>query len=127
MDIYTEIRQRVKSYRNVVLEEDQYGLSVTPIGGFTVSIASNDEYCTVDFEGWHKHFDTSQEALDCFAWGLSENCRVKVFSRGGKAHKWTAQSLENGVWSDVSTTGLLFFPFWRKVEISYAQNKLELS
>lgn len=125
MDIYNVIRQRVKKYSNVVLEEELYGLSVTPQGGFTVSIASNDEYYSVDFEGWHENFESPVEALECFAWGLSVECRVKVFSRGGKPHKWVAQSFDSGEWNDVSTTGLLFYAFWKKESVSYMQNKLE--
>jgi len=124
MDIYKEIKERIKQYSNVVLAEDPSGLSVTPEGGFTVSIASNDEYYSVDFGGWHENFKFPEEALDCFAWGLSDECRVKVFSRDGKPHKWVAQSLENGEWEDVSTTGMLFFAFWKKANVSYLQNEL---
>ncbi len=47
---------------------------------------------------------------------------MKVTYRGKSAHKWTLESLEDGQWVEDSTTGLLFFPFWRSERIEYRQN-----
>ncbi|MDP6969131.1 MAG: hypothetical protein QGG88_08470 [Gammaproteobacteria bacterium] len=124
MDVYQEIRERIKKYPNALLTEESYGLSVTPEGGFTVWIASNDKYYSVGFEGWHEDFDSAEEALECFAWGLSNKCRLKIYNKGTNSYKWVTQSLENDEWENVSTTCLLFFAFWKKSNIIYKQNNL---
>ena len=89
--------------------------------GFDVSIS---EGLVVGYDGWHEHFETPEKALACFAFGFSDKCRLKVTYRGKFAHKWTLESLENGQWIEDSTTGLLFFPFWRVERIEYRQNGL---
>lgn len=89
--------------------------------GFDVSIS---EDLIVGFDGWHEHFDTPEEALECFAFGLSERCRLKVTYRGKFAHKWTMEFFEDGRWIEDSTTGILLFPFWRAPRIEYLQNGL---
>ena len=124
MDVYQEIRKRIKKYPNAVLEEERHGLSVTPEDGFTVWVASNEEYYSVGFEGWHEDFDSAEEALECFGWGLSNKCRLKIYNKGSKPYKWVTQSLKNGEWENVSTTGLLFFAFWKKSNVIYKQNSL---
>ena len=122
MKIIAEIKERLKQYPELSVEEDSNGISVTPEGGFTVWAADHGNSYIIGFEGWHEEFKEPDEALNCFAWGLSNECRLKIISRGGKPHKWTVQSLENGQWVGESTTGLLFFQFWRKKTISYKQN-----
>lgn len=78
----------------------------------------------VSFDGWHEHFDTEDDALEWFSMGLSEACRLEVIYRGDTATRWTLQRYENGSWSEVSTTGLLFVPFWRERSVRHVQNRL---
>lgn len=122
LDALSEIRKKLKKYPELQALEEQHGLSVTPPTGFCVSIHSNGDGYIVGFEGWDEHFKSPEEAMNCFAWGLSNECRLKVTSRGGKPHKWTAQQYVQDAWIDVSTTGLIFFKFWCKEEIIYMQN-----
>ena len=89
--------------------------------GFDVSIS---EDLVVGYDGWHEHFDTPEKALECFAFGFSDRCRLKVTYRGKFAYKWTLESLEDGQWVEDGTTGLLFFPFWRRPRVEYRQNGL---
>ena len=63
-----------------------------------------------------------EEALDAVAFGLSEECRLKVECRGTFPYRWTVQSLEAGQWSADSTTGLLFYPLWRRKIVIYKLN-----
>ena len=90
-------------------------------GGFDVSIS---EDLVVGYDGWHEHFDTPDKALECFAFGFSDRCRLKVTYRGKFAYRWTLESLEGGQWVEDSTTGLLLFPFWRRPRVEYRQNGL---
>ena len=75
------------------------------------------------FDGWHEHFDTEEEALNCFEFGLSGNCRLKVVYRGSFAHRWTLESKTDSGWREDSTTGLLVFPFWRRRRAVYLTNR----
>ena len=89
--------------------------------GFDVSIS---EDLIVGYDGWHEHFDTPEQALECFAFGFSDQCRLKITYRGNFACKWTLESLVDGQWVEDSTTGLFFFPFWRTPRVEYRQNGL---
>jgi hypothetical protein len=87
--------------------------------GFDVWIS---EDLIVGYDAWHEHFDTPEEALKCFAFAFSDRCRLKVTYRGSSPYKWILESLEDGQWVEVSTTGLFFFPFWRARRLEYRQN-----
>jgi hypothetical protein len=82
--------------------------------GFCVWIQERSDGCTVGFDGWHEEFTDGDEALDCFVFGLSTACRLRVFSRGSVDYKWQVLRRVDGQWVSESETGLLFFPFWRR-------------
>jgi hypothetical protein len=90
--------------------------------GFPVWLSVEGGSYTVGFDGWHEEFDSEEEALNCFAFGLSADCRLKVVFRGKLAHRWTVESKTNGAWREDSTTGLLVFPFWRRPHVVYKTN-----
>lgn len=120
------ILDRVRDLLATRLPELRYtesnGTIVVPApvpGGFDVSV---NESLVVGYDGWHEEFETEDEALACFAFAFSDRCRLKVTLRGSFAYRWTLESLENGQWVEESTTGLLFFPFWRSRRIEYRQN-----
>ncbi|MFM7444200.1 MAG: hypothetical protein ACKO2N_09870 [Tabrizicola sp.] len=111
-----EIRDRLSGYEGYSITWTETGLSVTCANpeAFPVSIEPQGTAFQVVLGGWHEHFQSLPEALDCFAIGLSETCRLKVVRRGTMECAWTVQSLTNGEWVDDSTTGLLLIPFWRR-------------
>src|SRR5208337_912178 len=90
--------------------------------GFTVWLSDVGGSYTVGFDGWHEEFDSEQEALKCFAFGLSGDCRLKIVLRGSFAYRWTVESKMNGAWHEDSTTGLLVFPFWQRPRVVYRTN-----
>ena len=45
---------------------------------FDVSFHAFDERFQVGFDGWHEHVESEDDALKCFAFGLSEECPLKV-------------------------------------------------
>lgn len=122
MNIITEIEENLKKYPELAVDVGSNSVSAKPKNGFAVWAENHSNSITIGFDGWHEVFDDPKEALNCFAWGLSRECRLKVVSRGGKPHKWVMQSLQNGQWVSESTVGLLFFQFWRKKTTSYIQN-----
>jgi hypothetical protein len=64
-----------------------------------VTLIDNAPHFTVFFNEWHEAYDDVEKSLKCFAFGLSENCRLKVSYRDCFAHAWTAeQKDESGEW-----------------------------
>ncbi len=124
MNVLDRVRERLRTKHPDLRFTDANGTIVVHApapGGFDVSISAD---LVVGFDGWHEHFDTPERALDCFAFGFSDRCRLKVTYRGSFACRWTLESIEDGQWVEDSTTGLLFFPFWRAPRVEYRQNAL---
>jgi hypothetical protein len=92
--------------------------------GFEVRLDVRSGTFTVSFEGWHEEFESEDEALNCFAFGLSSACRLRIDFRGRFPYRWTVESLQDGQWVADSTTGLLIFPFWRRRRTEHRQNHL---
>ena len=124
MSAISKIVEKLKKYPELDYEQDEGIISVNPVNGFTVWLAENENGYTVGYSGWHDEFTELEEALNCFAFGLSNKCRLKVFKRGSYEYKWVVQALNENEWYDDSETGLLFFPFWRKKEVSILQNAI---
>lgn len=127
MDPIFEIRTRLENHICVQLHEQKNYIEAVPIakGGFPVSLENEGFQFTVTYGGgWHEHLEKAQDALNCFGFGLSERCRLKVHTAGNSEYKWTVEYLYENKWLEDSTTGLLFFPFWRQRETFYLQNQV---
>lgn len=126
MGVIEMIKTKLQNYPQAKYESNDHSVKVFPRNenGFTVSLFLNEGDYTVSFNGWHENFQTAEEALNCFAFGLSSDCRLKEYVRGGFAYKWHLEHKVDSIWVKESETGLFFFPFWRKLEIRYLQNDL---
>lgn len=127
MSVIDDIKTRLAKYPDVRYEADASSITVFPTApdGFSVDLTLNSgNSYTVSFDGWHEEFDDVDEALNIFALGLSDECRLRENRRGNFVYQWTVETLEDGRWQEQSTTGLLLFPFWMKRKIRYLQNKL---
>ena len=126
MNLIDEIKARLSKYPNAEYESNASSISVLPSSdnGFTVGLNVNHGGYTVFFDGWHEDFHDEEEALNCFALGLSDECRLRESRRGSFAYKWTVESKEDGEWMEHATTGLFLFPFWKSPEVRYLQNNL---
>lgn len=119
-----QIRQRLQRYPHVQVTGTPTAITALPVSadGFPVTFDEHGDRYTVSFAGWHEEFDSQEEALSCFAFGLSEACRLRVLTRGSSAYRWIVQHFKDGHWHDDSETGLLVFPFWRRRHERYLQN-----
>ena len=126
MNPIDEIKVRLRRYPSAKYESNASSISVLPASdaGFTVSLDVARGRYTVSFNGWHEEFSDAGEALDCFAFGLTEECRLKEYRRGKFSYRWLVESKQNGKWVADSETGLLIFPFWKRKEVVYLQNNL---
>ena len=120
------IREKLRGYPQLPVEDVGNAITVKAVAaeGFDVSLHSGDGEYIVCMAGWHAHFDSTQidTALNCFALGLSDAARLLVHSHGGRDHRWTLETYEDDAWRADSTTGLLFFPFWRSKTVRYLRN-----
>ena len=126
MNPIVEIRQRLAELPGAQIEEGKNRIRYLPSSdeGFVVEFSTDSDTYTVSFDGWHEIFRDAEPAGKRFLFGLSDTCRLRTVSRGGKPHEWTVESLEDGEQTEDSTTGHFFFAFWRQARVSYRQNKL---
>ncbi|MDJ1500261.1 hypothetical protein [Xanthocytophaga agilis] len=119
------ILEHLKQHPEIVVERSGDSIRVLPKSekGFTVILSAQpDSLFIVYFEMWHSEFDRWEDAFQCFMWGLSNQCRLKVTKRGDTPYKWTAESSYTGTWEFVSATGVLNFAFWKTQNEYYLQN-----
>jgi hypothetical protein len=126
MGCIAKIVNRLRDHPELSFRVERDTITVLPkdANGFEVWLQEANGSYVVGFDGWHEPFQTEEEALNCFAFGLSGSCRLKVVSRGAFAHRWTVESKTDTGWQEDSTTGLLIFPFWRRPRIVYRTNAL---
>lgn len=126
MNPIEEIKEKLNKYPSAKFESTASSISVLPASaaGFTVRLEVQHGRYTVFFNAWHEEFSDAAEALDWFAFGLSDDCRLKEYRRGKFPYRWIVESNQNGKWIADSETGLLIFPFWKKKEVVYLQNNL---
>lgn len=126
MKAIERIQEKLIKYPEAKYSVEQNTITVVPQSdlGFTVWLTEKVRGFTVGFDGWHEEFDEETTALNMFAFGLSEDCRLKVIKRGRFPCSWTYEERVNDEWNEGSTTGLIFTPFWLKKSITYHQNHL---
>ncbi|MFQ5992609.1 MAG: hypothetical protein ACE5NA_09260 [Nitrospiraceae bacterium] len=126
MGTIEEIKAKIGKYPELSYEANEVSITVHPSSpnGFSVRMEVHKRGFTVHFDGWHEEFTSEDDALKCFAFGLSSKCRLKVHRRSGFAYKWTVEYFKDGAWKEDSTTGLLLFPFWGSLEVVILQNDL---
>jgi hypothetical protein len=126
MDPFAEIRNRLAGRPGLRIEEKNGCIEAIPDdeGGFPVSLFDEGNHFTVGYGGWHEQFESVEDAVECFGFGLSERCRLKSFLAGSSEYKWTVEYLNDGAWTEDRTVGLIFYPYWRKRHIIYRQNGL---
>ena len=126
MDLIAEIKARLAKYPSSRYVETPTSIEVQPAdeSGFPVGIELATGGFVVYFADWHEHFNSQAKALNCFAMGLSADCRPCVVYRGSTPTKWIVEWRKDGVWIPDSETGLVFIPFWRPRRIVYLQNRL---
>jgi hypothetical protein len=98
---------------------------VEPIGadGFRVAFFDLRGRFRVACAGWQADFDDVETAVGCFTSALTTSCRLKVWRRGGRPHRWELQTFREDQWVVVGSVGLLFYAFWRRPELAFLQNR----
>ena len=96
-----QIQKQLRKYPHVTCEMGESSTTVLPTSskGFSVGLELTGMSLTVFFNGWHENFEREEEALDCFAFGLSDQCRLKECRRGSFAYRSTVNpdKMANGL------------------------------
>ena len=126
MSAIEKIQQKLQRYPSLrfAIHENTITVEAPAADGFSVWLTEKLPGFTVGFDGWHEEFEDEDEALSVFAFGLSEDCRLKVIQRGTSDCSWTVEARDGDEWSGDSTTGLLLVPFWKKQRVVYRQNRV---
>jgi len=126
MSAVEKIVGRLRLYPRVTYVREGMSIRIPPQApeGFEVGLSESNGVFRVWFEGWHEEFESESDALNCFVFGLSDACRLRVSMRGTMAYRWTMQSILDEEWVDDSETGLLFFAFWKRRSEVILQNRV---
>ena len=83
----------------------------------------HDREFVVWYDQWQHTFDRAEDALDCFEYGLSDSCRLKITFRGDQPVGWHVEKREYGMWvpghHPLKRRSLAF---WRPTRVVYRQN-----
>lgn len=110
----------------VVFDATDDTITVPPAtdDGFLVRLRMmNDRAFVVWYDQWHHDFDRAEDALDCFEYGLSDSCRLKITFRDDKPIIWHVEKREYGMWvPGHHPLKRRSFAFWRPTTVVYRQN-----
>lgn len=128
LPLITELRERLLNF-GVPHDTTDTSLTVAAVSSdhyeVDVTIADSEAVVTLG-RGWHEHFVVPADSgpvQQLVLLALTEAARLKVTSRGESEHAWTLETRVDGVWGRAGTTGLLFFPFWRRKRQRYLCNR----
>jgi len=131
MPIVDAIRNRLDHLSSIkpscfkyMIEDDAITVFPASTEGFEVSLHDNQNYYLVNFGGWREVFKSEKEAVDYFAFGLSSNCRLKVYYRGEEPYRWIVEAKNGKQWKKTNKLRRFVYPFWRKQKVVYLQNRL---
>jgi len=130
MSASSQIKEKLSRYPDLRYVTTENAIDVYPRDdtGFIVSLRVDDGRFTVTFDqGWHEEFQSEPEALTCFAFGLSSDCRLEIRYHGSTPTKWAVEYLRDGKWVRDSEVGYLLIPFWRPRRIVHRQNQVILA
>ncbi|MDH3659639.1 MAG: hypothetical protein OEU92_06350 [Alphaproteobacteria bacterium] len=94
--------------------------------GFEVGFCISGSDYIINFDSWHDHFEDEESALDWFVFGLSNDCRLKIVSKGGRPFRWIVESHHQGDWQFEREMVVLPLLFWRRASTAYRQNHLRV-
>ena len=125
MDAIAEVKRRLQALPGLAFTQTADSIEVAPSNrsGFPVALTVEPKGFTVYFGGWHEHFESAREAVNCFSYGLRGDCRLRISYRGSTPYKWTLEHRREGQWVAESTTGSFLIPFWRRRQETLLSNQ----
>jgi hypothetical protein len=119
--------RKALSARGVAFDADANAITVRAADatGFDVSLrVVEPRRFVVSYEGWFETFGRAEDAYDCFEYGLSDSCRLRLTFRGATAVAWQIEKRDYGVWMPGRVVRRRLAPFWRPARIERRQNRV---
>jgi hypothetical protein len=119
--------KRLRGLEGVTFHATGNSLAVPPGSpdGFTVTLrVTGPRLFVVSFDGWSQTFHRADDARECFEFGLSDSCRLRVTLRGETAVAWQIEKREYGLWVPGRVVQRRLVPFWRRRRIEQRQNRV---
>jgi len=118
----------LRAIDGVVFDASDDTITVPPPAddGFVVRLRMvHDRQFVVWFDRWEQTFDRAEDALDCFEYGLSDSCRLKIVLRGDAPIVWHVEKREYGMWVPGNHPRKVpSLAFWRPTSVVYRQNRV---
>lgn len=133
--ILDEIEKRLSRYPEARVKRDLSSISYLPSdpGGFAVTLRvgrnKRCEYYSVFYNESQVEFTHRRSAVIEFGFGLSNGCRLKEYSRNGKAYRWIVElwDVKERRWKpdwDFVPWSSALWQFWYRPTFRYLQNRL---
>jgi hypothetical protein len=102
---------------------DEIAVPAAAADGFEVRLSMrSDRSFVVMFDQWRHDFDRAEDAYDCFEYGLSDSCRLKVVYRGDAPEHWQVEKREFGLWVPGHVVTRRSWALWKPRRVEYRQN-----
>lgn len=126
--VIARARKALDAVGGVTYHCDDDGIAVPAAApdGFDVALrAIDDRHFVVQYgEGWVHAFDRAEDAQDCFEFGLSDRCRLRVTLRGDRPVAWQIEKREFGLWVPGRRRRSWRVSFWRRARSVHRQNRV---
>jgi hypothetical protein len=132
--IIDEILGKMGKFPSARVQHDASSITYFPdtSNGFVVRLEvlkqrPNKEGYSVYYNDSHEEFAQRASAIFAFGFGLSNDCRVREFSRGGEPYRWVIDIWDDVRWQpgwDKFRLCEVLWQFWRPSIVRYLQNRL---
>jgi hypothetical protein len=116
----------LRALHGVAFDASRNVIAVPPAtaNGFAVRLQMvHDRQYVVFYDDWQHTFDRAEDAYDCFEYGLSDSCRLKITLRGDEPIRWHVEKWEYGMWVPGHHPRKRHsLAFWRPSHTVYRQN-----
>ena len=124
MNVLQLAEDHVRRYPALRYQRRALSLEVDPPNpnGFSVSIEVTKDGFVVRLAGWHEEFEDERDAIECFCFAFSSQCRLRVASRGDTDCEWTLEFRDAEGWVSDKTIEKRSFQIWKPKEVRYLHN-----
>ena len=125
-EVFAELENKLTDQTQLIWQRSGLSIRIEAAGanGFSITLSKDHDGWVVALgdAGFHEHFDESDDPLNFIAWCYSGESRLREIRYGSVVRRTVLEYFENDEWLTYSTTGEIFFPFWKKASENILQN-----
>ena len=133
LPVIEELQHRLAKFPEARWEFDAAALTYLPshADGFRVSLSAlqaqfNVRY-VICYNGYSEETSNCGCAITTFGFGLSTGCRLREYSRNGKAYRWVLELADQEKWTAYGeriASSRCLLQLWRRPQVRCLQNRL---